>query len=106
MEIPQKNYKKSPQKDMNDLTLEGKALLRYIKETLWLQKEMINIKLPNAQTNINNAMADYSHAATELLEVFNVLQINDEWYKALKNGMKDSSKNALTMSLIDRFLND
>ena len=85
---------------------EGKALMRGIKETLWLQKEMKNTKLPAAQTNIDNALADYSHATTELLEAFNALKIDEDLYKALKNGVKETGKMEQTFKLIDKFLNN
>jgi hypothetical protein len=106
MQVPQKLLKKPIHKNMQNLISEGKALLHCIKETLWLQKEMKNTKLPDAQANIDNALADYAHATTELLEAFNALKIDEDLYKVLKNGVKEPGKIEQAFKLIDKFLNN
>ena len=85
---------------------EGKSLMRWIKETLWLQKEMKSTKLPAAQANIDSALEDYSFATTELLEAFNALKIDEDLYKVLKNGVKETGKIEQAFKLIDKFLNN
>jgi phosphoglycerate-specific signal transduction histidine kinase len=106
MQVPKKLLKKPIHKNMQNLISEGKALMHWIKETLWLQKEMKNTKLPAAQTNIDNALANYTHATDELLKAFNTLKIDEDLYRALKNGVKETGKMEQTIKLIDKFLNN